>query len=320
MKKWGKIVKKFIVALGISSLILSSGCASSSKQSAELSSESQSVTSEMNEIAMDQVTEGKAEAPQMNVSGEEVKVNTKSPYNRKIIKTGNMDIQTEQFSKTIDELTECVMSLGGYIENSSIQGTSFYNKGSNNRTATLRIRIPEAQFDHFVNRGNEFGNVSYLACNSEDITNAYVDTEMRLKTLKVQYERLLSLLEKSGTLKELFEIEQEMSQVTYEIENLKGTLNQYDALVDMSTLTIQVQEVKEIRQGQGLSFGQEIQQVFKDSIRELITMSKNIVLCLVAIVPFVILLIPVLWIGIRLYQRKNKKNSSLKNREEKKED
>ena len=317
MKKWGKTVKKVIVVLGLSSVVLSSGCASSSKQSADLSNESQSVTSEM---AMDQVTEGKAEDAQMNLSGEEVKVNTQSPYNRKIIKTGNMDIRTEQFSKTIDELTECVMSLGGYIENSSIQGTSFYNKGSNNRTATLRIRIPEAQFDHFINRGNEFGNVSYLACNSEDITSAYVDTETRLKTLKVQYDRLLSLLEKSGTLKELFEIEQEISQVTYEIENLKGTLNEYDALVDMSTLTIQVQEVKEIRQDQGLSFGKEVQQVFKDSIRELITMSKNIVLCLVAIVPFMIILIPVVWIGIRLYHRKNKKNSQLNNREEKKED
>ena len=206
-----------------------------------------------------------------------------------------MEVQTEAFGQTVDDLTNCVMSFGGYIENSSIQGSSFYNKESNNRTATLTVRIPQKQFDAFINRGSEFGYISYLSCNSEDITSQYLDTEIRLKTLKTRYDRLLILLEKSGSLTELFDIEQEIGEVTYEIERLSGTLNQYDALVDMGTITIQVQEVKkvEVKEPKGEGLWAEMTESFKTSINTLLEIGMDIIIWLTGVLPFVVLLIPI---------------------------
>lgn len=323
MKKWEKTFKRLIVVIGISSLVLSSGCSSASNKTAAMPSEySYESPAEKNDgVSEEQViTEEQSTDTLAGNAGESPKVNTNSSYNRKVIKTGNMEIQTEKFGETVGGITNCVISLGGYIENSNIQGSSFYNRDSNNRTATLTVRIPQAQFDNFVNRGSEFGNVSYLSCNSEDITSAYVDTEIRLKTLKARYERLLILLEKSGTLKELFELEQEISNVTYEIESLSGTLSHYDALVDMGTITIQVQEVKEIKAEKEAepSFGKEVQEAFNNSIEGLLEIGKSIIIFITTILPFVVIMIPFILIGVKLYKRNNKKKTALEKKEEEK--
>lgn len=310
MKRWGKTVKQLIVVLGMSSLILSSSCGSASKTATAVSEnydhsrEEATIATDISPVAPDE----KNTETLTGAAGESPKVSTKSSYNRKVIKSGNMEIQTEAFGETVEGLTNCVISLGGYIENSSIQGSSFYNRNSNSRTATLTVRIPQAQFDNFINHGSEFGNVSYLSCNSEDITSVYIDTEIRLKTLKARYERLLDLLEKSGTLKELFELEQEISNVTYEIESLSGTLSHYDALVDMGTITIQVQEVREIKiEEANKGFGKEIQEAFNNSIEGLVELVKGIILLMITILPFVVIIIPFTWLGIRLYKRNHKK-------------
>lgn len=330
MKKWGNQFKKLMLVVGISSVVLANGCGSSksSNETAAAVPAENAYAAPQEEAAYTSnessvTSEEKAVQDAAGYTGENPKINTTSTYNRKVIKTGNMEIQTEHFGQTVESLTNCVISLGGYIESSNIQGSSFYNKDSNNRTATLTVRVPQAQFDVFVNRGSEFGNVSYLSCNSEDVTSAYVDTEIRLKTLKARYDRLLKLLEKSGTLQELFELEQEVSNVTYEIENLSGTLQHYDALVDMGTLSIQVQEVKEIVVEEEVvdpTFGKQVEEVFKGSMNTLMEIGKGLIILVTGLLPFVVIIIPVILIGVNLYKRNNKKKRTLEKNEEENEE
>ncbi len=325
MKKWGNQFKKLMFVVGISSMVLANGCGSKSASETAAVPAENSYAAPQEEAAYTSnessvTSEEKAVQDAAGYTGENPKVNTTSTYNRKVIKTGNMEIQTEHFGQTVESLTNCVISLGGYIESSNIQGSSFYNRDSNNRTATLTVRVPQAQFDVFVNRGSEFGNVSYLSCNSEDVTSAYVDTEIRLKTLKARYDRLLKLLEKSGTLKDLFELEQEISNVTYEIENLSGTLQHYDALVDMGSLSIQIQEVKEIVEEKKVdpTFGEQVQEVFKGSLNSLIEIGKGLIILVTGLLPFVVIMIPFILIGVKLYKRNNKKKTALEKKEEEK--
>ena len=149
MVKWGKVFKKTIGVLAISSLVLSSGCGSSKSTNymSETTTESTGTTydaaPELDYGATEMMSEEQNSKDTSSTAGANPSVNTASTYNRKVIKTGNMEVQTEAFGQTVDDLTNCVMSFGGYIENSSIQGSSFYNKESNNRTATLTVRIPQ---------------------------------------------------------------------------------------------------------------------------------------------------------------------------------
>lgn len=296
-RKWEKIGRVCISILVLSMMV---GCGSRKEMAAEAMSASEMIE-EVDCAVSEEVNEDVASGDNSSLP----QVNTNIDYNRKIIKNGNIHIQTETFNESVNQITAYIQSLGGYIESSNIDGTDFYAKYKGGRYARLSVRIPQKSFDTFMNKGGEFGNVSNLSSSSEDITSQYVDTETRLKALNIRKDHLMALLEKSGELKDLFEIEKELGDVTYEIESLKGTLQNYDSLVDMSTIEVQIEEVSEIHEQKKVrTFGDEIKVTFSKSIGKLIKALKAIVLCIIAIIPFLVILVP---LGFVVYIILNKR-------------
>ncbi|WP_070000829.1 DUF4349 domain-containing protein [Cellulosilyticum sp. I15G10I2] len=300
-----KILQVMVAAVLVFSLY---GCGAQKSARSETSTANQAAKSEG--MMMDTAT-GTAVREEV-ARPESPNVNTDVGYNRKMIKTGELQLQTKDFKKSVEDIVAKVQSLEGYVENSNIQGSNFYNNYQNTRSASLVVRIPQKHFDAFINQSSEFGNVVYTTSNSTDITSEYVDTEIRLKSLKTRHERLLVLLEQTGSLKDLFTIEQELGQVTYEIEKLSGTLQQYDQLVDMSTINISIEEVFKIEESRPIiTFGDKINDTFKESIKGLKRLLEGFVLIIVAVIPFLILIVPSAIIIIVLSKR-FKKNSKVK--------
>lgn len=299
----GKSIRIALFVLGIVIMGLGVGCASggSYKSATPSDTSSDRVTQESKSTNMSGSTEytvNEEESPQ---------ISTEVGYNRKVIKTGEMQLQTEHFNDTVEQIMAYTQSLGGYVENSNIQGKNFYENSGNTRSAHLAVRLPQKQFDTFINKSGEFGNVLYISSNSEDITAQYVDTEMRIKVLKTRHDRLLELLKQSGDLKELFEIEQEVGEVTYEIESLSGQLQNYDQLVDMSTISIEIQEVNKIEITVPIvTFGDQIASTFRSSIEGVVNVLQGLLLMFIAIIPFLIIIVPIGVVVIILIKRYNK--------------
>lgn len=313
-KKWGKAGG---VLLGLLMMSLTVGCGSSDSKinATESVSEDSSTGSVYENSAESETLSDAGEAGGDNSSVPEI--NTNIDYNRKIIKNGSIHIQTEHFNDSINKLTAYVQSLKGYIESSNIEGTDFYDDYATSRSASLTIRVPQKSFDTFMNKGGEFGNVSYLTSNSEDITGQYVDTETRMKALNIRKEHLLALLEQSGNIKDLFEIEKELGDVTYEIESLKGTLQNYDSLVDMSTIDVEIQEVGKIKVTKHVeTFGDQMKATFNSSIEGVASFFKGLMLFIIALIPFLIILIPV---GAAIYFIIRRRKQRLMHKEEHKE-
>ncbi|MDF2612990.1 MAG: hypothetical protein K0S71_776 [Clostridia bacterium] len=312
-----------ILLLGLYGCGAKKGDYSTRQESSTAAEKAKSDEKMMNDVA----TEA-AEMPQESGSiPEEETRNTETPnintevgYSRKIIKTGELQLQTKDFKKCVEDVVAKVQSLKGYVESSNVQGNSIYDVNSSTRRASIVIRIPQKHFDSFINESSKFGNVVYTTSNSDDITSAYVDTEIRLKSLKTRHERLLVLLEQSGSLKDLFAIEQELGNVTYEIEKLSGQLKQYDQLVDMSTITIQIEEVYKIEEMKPvITFGDKIASTFKGSVEGLITFLEGLFLVLVGITPFLIIIVPIAILILIIYKKhgKSKKIREEKPKEEK---
>ena len=304
-----KGIMKKITCMGIMTIALLGigGCGSSKDTSSqskhyETAEDTASYAVPSEEEAGSLSNEMKEEAPYASeVEGEfssndTPMIHTETAYNRKIIKNGEMTIQTKEFTETTEEMIAYLQKLGGYIEEMNIDGTNFYDQGNKLRTASLKIRIPHKQFDTFVNNGGEFGIVAGLTCTTEDVTSSYVDAEIRIQTLQTRYDRLMALMEKSGDLTELFKLEQEISNVSYEIEQYKGTLNKYDSLVDMGTLTVQIEEVEEIKEVTKKApdtFVQQIQKTFNTSLNGVLSFLRGLVILIAGIMPTLIILIPV---------------------------
>ena len=112
----------------------------------------------------------------------------------------------------------------------------------------------------------------------------------RLRTLRIEEERLLALLEKAEKLEDMLTIESHLSEVRYQIEKLTGQLNRYDNQVNYSTVSMYLQEVVEYtaKTPEPVSFGQRIGQSFQNSLRFIGEFGEGLLLALVSVLPFLL--------------------------------
>ncbi len=172
---------------------------------------------------------------------------------RKLIKTVNIDAETEHYDTLIANLAAQISELGGYIEyQNEYNGSRFYEEidpaatggGSRNRSADWNIRIPEQRLDEFVVFVDGESNIISKTEQVEDVTLQYVDLESHKNALVTEQKRLLELLEKAETVEDIISIEQRLSEVRYELENMESQLRVMDNKIDYSTVRLSIQEVK----------------------------------------------------------------------------
>ncbi len=248
-----------------------------------------------------------------NESSEAVEESTKEinkAMDRKIIESGSVSIETTKFDTAVAELESMVNKYSGYIESSNIyqQGinSSNYRK---NRSADYSVRIPSDKFKEFLNSVGEIGVVTNKSTNANDVTSSYIDTETRLKVLQAQEQRYIDILNNTGTMTEILEVEKALSKVRYEIETLTGSLKQMDELVDLSTLDISIKEVEKTRNEKDVpvTLIEKMKDTFLDAIDGIKSIAEGIVIFVIAAVTY--LAIPAVIIIIIIYIiRMNKKN------------
>lgn len=238
----------------------------------------------------------------------------------KVIVYKTIDLETLKFDEVKNKILERVEIYGGYIQNSQITGRGVNEKEYySHRRANLVLRIPKDKLKDFENDVNQLEcSITNTNLSTEDVTMQYFDNEAHLKSLKIQEERLLELLKKSGELKDILEVERELQDVRYQIERLTGTLRKLDNLVDYSTITINIYEVQEIREvpETPVTLGEKIANAFKVSIKSLEKFFKGILIVIAAVLPFAIVFGV---IGFVVYKILNKVKNKNRDRDSKSE-
>ncbi len=163
---------------------------------------------------------------------------------RKLIKTVNMDVETQEFDVLMSTVEGQVKELGGYIENMNTYNGSSYYSHSGTRNADLTIRIPKDKLDGFLESVSGASNVIRRSETVEDVTLTYVDLESHRDALQTEQERLLELLEKAESIEDIITIEERLSNVRYQLESMESQLRTYDNQVDYSTVYLNIEEVE----------------------------------------------------------------------------
>lgn len=239
-------------------------------------------------------------------------IGEQSQTGRKIIKSANVELETKEFDKTVNIITEKTNYLGGYIESSSISGGRPVNKDDfRNRVASFKLRVPEKSFEQLLLDFNDIGNVINISRGGDDITSQYFDTEARLKSLTIQEERLLEILKKADKIEDIIQLERELSDVRYQIESYTGTLRKWDNLVNFSTIDVMVYEVREIQEPEPVTLGDRIENGFKKSIKGIINLGKELLVAVAVLLPIIFVLsivgLVVFYIIKKVSKRRNKK-------------
>lgn len=169
---------------------------------------------------------------------------TPANENQKLVRKLWLDAETEDLDALLSGIDSRVSKLGGYVEARDVYNGSQYSS-ARYRNADLTIRIPADRLNEFVEHVTQNTNIISSNETADDITLNYTATESRVKALETEQARLLELLEKAESMSDLLEIEERLTDVRAELEQVTSQLRIYDNQVNYGTVYLSVSEVKE---------------------------------------------------------------------------
>lgn len=225
---------------------------------------------------------------------------------RKIIYTATVNLVVEQFDPVPAKVAALADRFGAYVARSQITGTP-----GSPRRGQWTLRVPADRYEAFLLAARNLGEVENVSSDSQDVTEEYYDIEARIRNKKQEETRLLELLSKAtGKLEEVLAVERELARVRGEIEQMEGRLRVLSNLTAMSTVTLEVREIKDYVPEEAVTYATRVRRAWQASIAALGETAQVLSILLVALLPWIgVLLIPVLLgvVVVRWIHRRRKR-------------
>ena len=152
---------------------------------------------------------------------------------RVIVHTGNMLLVVDDVAGSVDRITGMAREFGGWVVNS--------DRSSRHR-GFVAIRVPAESLTGVMDRleGTAI-DVKARSLTSEDVTDEYVDSQSRLVSLRETERVLLELLGRADDVEDALKVQQEITQLQVQIEELQGRINFLEETAAYSLLMVSLE-------------------------------------------------------------------------------
>ncbi len=160
------------------------------------------------------------------------------PIGPAIVKTARLSLEVKKggFETSFDAATMIAGRYGGYVEDSSMQGTKA-------KSGQLTIRVPASSFEQAMNDLRGLGSVQSQSQSGQDVTSEFVDLSARLRTWQAQEAVLLRLMRQATTIESTLRVQNELQDVQFRIEQIKGQLRVLENQTSLATIQVSMREV-----------------------------------------------------------------------------
>ena len=108
-------------------------------------------------------------------------------------------------------------------------------------SALLEIRVPESRFENTLRSLGLIGTTQARSITAEDVSSQIVDTSARLRNLRHTERDIQKLMDRSGTVSEVLEAENQLSTVREQIETLDAQVTELRTHVRYSTISVTIE-------------------------------------------------------------------------------
>jgi len=170
------------------------------------------------------------------------------------------------------------------------------------------IRIKTERLDEFIDSlENEFTLRSYQKVGT-DISLQYQDASNRILALEAQLARLIELYDQAS-LSEMITINREISNIEVELQELNGTLNEFDSLAEYSEVVLKFYGSTIVSNS---PFFNRLGNAFLDGWNGLISFFDGMFIVIATIFPFALLIGVIVFIVLVVYRKKKARKIILK--------
>lgn len=162
-----------------------------------------------------------------------------SPEDR-IIKQGTVALEVEEggFDAAFSRVVDAGRRYGGSVLSSSTRTDD--RDGTTSGSVTLRV--PSESYEDLLVGVGEIGQVRSRDVTAEDVSEEFVDLESRQRNLEAQERFYLGLLEEAQGVPDAIAVQQQLTTITEQLEQVKGRLAFLDERTRFSTLTVELFE------------------------------------------------------------------------------
>ena len=208
-----------------------------------------------------------------------------------VIRTGQTSIEVDSLEQAVSQVRLLAGRIGGYVANTTMQT----GRGQL-RSASLELKIPAQRFEEGLGGLAPIGKLESVNVNAEDVGEEFTDVTARMGNSRRLESRLIDLLAtRTGKLKDVLDVEQELARVRGEIERYEGRLRYLRAHAVLSTMTIYVHEPLPVVGHAGSSV---IGEAFKQAWRNFVALMAACIRGLGIVIPLGVI-VTVAWLGAK---------------------
>jgi hypothetical protein len=138
----------------------------------------------------------------------------------------------EDTDRAIDQVTQLTADYGGYL----ISSQSWFD--GEFKYAAIRLAVPSQAFETALTNLRHLGvKVVRETGSGQDVSAEYTDLQSRLTNLEATAARVREFLKAAQTVEESLKVNQQLSELESQIEQIKGQMKYYEGRTAYSTIT-----------------------------------------------------------------------------------
>jgi Domain of unknown function (DUF4349) len=152
----------------------------------------------------------------------------------------SLSVSSGTFDQRLADVRSLVELEQGFISGTDAQANPTTNDQI--RTGVITFMVPATRFDDTIDQLSKLGKVQNEHISGQDVSGQYVDLNARLVNAESQRNAMLALLAQAHNINDIITVQNQIGQITGEIEQLKGQIKYLDTNTAYSTVTVSMTE------------------------------------------------------------------------------
>ena len=155
----------------------------------------------------------------------------------------SISVSSGSFDSKLSEVRTLVEGQGGYIAGTDAQANpTSPDQPAQIRTGVINFMVPAANFDFTIDALAKVGKVQGEHITGTDVSAQYVDLRARLANAEAQRQAMLALLAQAKNINDIIAVQNQIGQITAQIEQLKGQIKYLDDHTSYSSVSVTLTE------------------------------------------------------------------------------
>ncbi len=160
---------------------------------------------------------------------------SRSAQTTQIARSGAVSLLVSSVDKAISAVSTLTRAENGDVLSLDDRGRTEHGGRS---SADMQLRVPENRFEQTLQALGQIGSARARSINAEDLTTQIVDSAARLRNLRRTELDIQKIMDRSGSIGQILEAENQLSSVREQIETLDADLKSMRNRVRYSTISV----------------------------------------------------------------------------------